>query len=78
MLTRSQYSYLKDTIVNDPDIGRDTRNLMIGLLFIYFKRDMQNFNQKRWLHLEDERAIKKGVESVTSHTFESANTKSNS
>ncbi len=77
MLTRSQYDYLKDTILNDPGIGLNVRDLMMGLLFIYFKRDMPNFNQKKWLMHLDINKIKERVENDTSHTLEDWNTKSN-
>ena len=80
MLTRSQYTYIKDSIINDPDLELKQIRFLMGMLFVYFKRDMQNFNQKRWLSgfsVEQIELIKECIDNDTGHTFENPYTKSN-
>jgi len=72
-LRRGHYDYLKDTIKNDPDISEYIRNLMLALLFVYFKRDMNNFRSDRWLSALGPNVKERFNEIITndtSHTFE--------
>jgi len=42
------YEYLADTILNDPDIPEATRRRIYNWLLIWFNRDMENFNPRKW------------------------------
>ena len=48
MFTRKHYEYLSDTILKDTDITEQTRTEIYYLLEVWFKRDFDNFNQKKW------------------------------
>lgn len=74
-LKRGHYDYLRDTIRNDPDISNYQSMLLLSVLYVYFKRDMNNFRDNKWLHKNEIEAVKEIIENDTSHTFEVPTTK---
>ena len=68
-LKRGHYNYLRDTICNDPHISNYLRYAMLGILYVYFLRDMNNFRSNRWLHKHEIEGVKEIVENDTGHTF---------
>jgi hypothetical protein len=44
----AHYEYLADTILRDTDITERTRAEIYYSLEVWFKRDFDNFNQKKW------------------------------
>ena len=48
MYTRSNYDYIADTIINDPDIDHVFRTKMFLYLGSRFRRDFNNFKMSYW------------------------------
>ena len=68
-LKRGHYEYLRDTIINDPNISNYQSLLLIGILYVYFERDMNNFRTNRWIHKSQMEAVKEIIENDTGHTI---------
>jgi hypothetical protein len=71
-LKRGHYEYLKDTIKNDPHISMYHRDLLLGILYVYFSRDMNNFRADRWLSAlgpDIKESVMEIISNDTSHTI---------
>jgi hypothetical protein len=68
-LRRGHYDYLRDTIMNDPNISIYQSLLLIGILFVYFKRDMNNFRSDKWIHKSQMENVKEIIDNDTGHTL---------